>query len=49
MLARLWVATIYDLLLHLPRRHEDRRNPTPLAMLTEGSDRGTVARVERIR
>jgi ATP-dependent DNA helicase RecG len=49
MLARLGVATIYDLLLHLPRRHEDRRNPTPLAMLTEGSDRGTVARVERIQ
>jgi len=49
MLARLGIVTVYDLLLHLPRRHEDRRHPTPLAALTEGPDRGTVARIERIQ
>jgi ATP-dependent DNA helicase RecG len=49
LLARLGIVTVYDLLLHLPRRHEDRRHPTPLAALTEGPDRATVARIERVQ
>lgn len=48
-LARLGVVTVMDLLLHLPRRYEDRRHPVPLAMLTEGPDRTTVARIERVQ
>lgn len=53
-LARLGIATVGDLLRHFPRRHEDRRNLTPIANVNEG-DRvqvlGTVvtSRVVRLR
>ncbi len=49
LLARLGIETVRDLLLHLPRRHEDRRNPTPLAHLREGVDQAAVARIERVQ
>jgi ATP-dependent DNA helicase RecG len=43
------IETIGDLLLHLPRRHEDRRNPTPLARLAEGTEQAAIVRVEAVR
>ncbi|MDR7417526.1 MAG: ATP-dependent DNA helicase RecG [Armatimonadota bacterium] len=49
MLARLGIETVRDLLLHLPRRHEDRRNPTPLARLIPGLEQAAVVRVEHAR
>lgn len=49
LLSRLGISTVHDLLLHLPRRHEDRRNPTPLGRLTEGAYQVAVARVERVQ
>ncbi len=48
-LSRLGIATVHDLLLHLPRRHEDRRNPTPLCRLTEGAYQVAIVRVERVQ
>ncbi len=36
LLARMKLHTIGDLLLHRPRRHEDRRRFTPIAQMTEG-------------
>ncbi len=51
-LARLGVRTVRDLLLHLPRRHEDRTEILPLAALHPGEAvtvRGTVKKVERVR
>ncbi len=49
LLARLGIETVHDLLLHLPRRHEDRRNPTPLSRLTEGIEQAAIVRVETVR
>ncbi|MDR7520926.1 MAG: ATP-dependent DNA helicase RecG [Armatimonadota bacterium] len=48
LLARLGIQTVRDLLLHLPRRHEDRRNPTPLARLIEGAEQAAIVRIERV-
>jgi ATP-dependent DNA helicase RecG len=48
LLARLGIQTVRDLLLHLPRRHEDRRHPTPLALLREGVEQAAIVRVERV-
>ncbi|MGQ0571283.1 MAG: ATP-dependent DNA helicase RecG [Armatimonadota bacterium] len=48
-LARLGVETIHDLLLHLPRRHEDRRNPTPLGRLVADAEQAAIVRIEEIR
>ncbi|MGH2405498.1 MAG: ATP-dependent DNA helicase RecG [bacterium] len=48
LLGRLGIETIRDLLLHLPRRHEDRRHPTPLAHLREGVEHASIVRVERV-
>jgi len=49
LLGRLGIETVHDLLLHLPRRHEDRRNPTSLAGLREGSEFAAIVRVEQVR
>lgn len=49
MLSRLGITTVHDLLLHLPRRHEDRRNPTPLGRLTEGAYQVAIVRIERVQ
>ncbi|HET8679088.1 MAG TPA: ATP-dependent DNA helicase RecG [bacterium] len=49
LLSRLGIDTIRDLLLHLPRRHEDRRHPTPLAQLREGVEAASIVRLERIQ
>ncbi len=49
MLSRLGITTVHDLLLHLPRRHEDRRNPTPLGRLIEGAYQVAIVRVERVQ
>jgi ATP-dependent DNA helicase RecG len=49
LLGRLGVETVYDLLLHLPRRHEDRRNPTPLCRLVFDREQAAIARVEDVR
>ncbi len=49
MLARLGITTVSDLLWHLPRRHEDRRNPTPLGHLQPGRDHAVVVRVDAVR
>jgi len=45
LLGRLGIQTVRDLLLHLPRRHEDRRNPTPLFGLREGIEQAAIARI----
>lgn len=45
-LARLRLLTVADLLNHRPRRYEDRRNPRPIAQLTQGDEvlvQGTIA------
>lgn len=49
MLARLGIESIRDLLLHLPRRHEDRRNPSPLAGLVPGIEQAAIGRVVDVR
>ena len=49
LLARLDIESVRDLLLHLPRRHEDRRNPTPLARLREGIEQAAIVRIERVQ
>jgi ATP-dependent DNA helicase RecG len=49
LLARLGIETIRDLLLHLPRRHEDRRNPTPLAHLVPDGEQAALVRIESCR
>ncbi|MDR7422679.1 MAG: ATP-dependent DNA helicase RecG [Armatimonadota bacterium] len=49
LLARLGVETVGDLLLHLPRRHEDRRHPTPLARLAVDCEQAAIARIEDVR
>jgi ATP-dependent DNA helicase RecG len=49
MLARLGITTVSDLLWHVPRRHEDRRNPTPLAHLQPGREHAVVVRVDQVR
>lgn len=49
LLSRLGINSVYDLLLHLPRRHEDRRNPTPLGRLTEGAYQVAIVRVEHVQ
>ncbi len=49
LLGRLGIATVRDLLLHLPRRHEDRRYPTPLAQLREAAVAASIVRLERIQ
>jgi ATP-dependent DNA helicase RecG len=49
MLARLGIVTVSDLLWHLPRRHEDRRNPTPLGHLQPGKEHAVVVRVDQVR
>jgi len=49
LLGRLGIETVRDLLLHLPRRHEDRRNPTPLFGLREGMEQAAIARIEDVR
>jgi len=51
-LARLGVSTVGDLLVHLPRRHEDRSRLTPLRDLAHGSEttvQATVAAVSQFR
>ena len=48
-LARLGIATVRDLLLHLPRRYDDTRDVQPLAALRPGPEVQTVrARVRRV-
>ncbi|MGQ0550968.1 MAG: ATP-dependent DNA helicase RecG [Armatimonadota bacterium] len=49
LLGRMGIETVRDLLLHLPRRHEDRRHPVPLAHLREGAEAASIVRVERIQ
>jgi ATP-dependent DNA helicase RecG len=49
LLGRMGIETVRDLLLHLPRRHEDRRNPTPLIGLREGGEQAAIARIEDVR
>jgi ATP-dependent DNA helicase RecG len=49
LLSRLEIETVRDLLLHLPRRHEDRRNPTPLSRLTHGMEQAAIVRIEEVR
>lgn len=49
LLGRLGIETVGDLLLHLPRRHEDRRNPTPLSRLVEGVEQAAIVRIEQVR
>jgi len=49
MLGRLGIETIRDLLLHLPRRYEDRRHPTPLARLVPHVEQAAIARIEDVR
>jgi len=49
LLARLGIRTVRDLLLHLPRRYEDRRHPTPLALLREGVAQAAIVRIERVQ
>ncbi len=49
LLGRMGIETVRDLLLHLPRRHEDRRNPTPLSQLREGVEQAAIVRIERVR
>ncbi|MGH2376654.1 MAG: ATP-dependent DNA helicase RecG [bacterium] len=49
LLGRIGIDTVRDLLLHLPRRHEDRRHPTPLAQLREGAEAASIVRLERIQ
>ncbi len=49
LLARLGIETIRDLLLHLPRRHEDRRNPTALSRLVDGAEQAAIVRIEAVR
>ena len=52
LLARLGIHTVGDLLAHLPRRHEDRREFTPIARLQSGqvqTVRGLVVAVEEKR
>ncbi len=49
LLGRMGIETVRDLLLHLPRRHEDRRNPTPLAHLREGVEHAAIVRIERVQ
>ncbi|MDR7483037.1 MAG: ATP-dependent DNA helicase RecG [Armatimonadota bacterium] len=49
LLGRLGIETVRDLLLHLPRRHEDRRHPTPLALLREGVEQAAIVRIERVQ
>ncbi|MHC4592556.1 MAG: DEAD/DEAH box helicase, partial [Planctomycetota bacterium] len=49
VLARLGIKTVRDLLLHLPRDHEDRRHPRPIAGLRVGEKAvvsGTIQSVE---
>jgi len=51
-LARLGVRTVRDLLLHLPRRYEDRTVILPLAALHPGEPatvRATIKKVEKVR
>lgn len=51
-LARLGITTVEDLLTHVPRRHEDRRQFTPLRDLIHGSETtvdATVAAVSEFR
>ena len=48
-LAKLGIATVKDLLLHLPRRYEDTRDVVALSQLRPGSEPQTVhARVVRV-
>ena len=48
-LARLDITTAAQLLLHLPRRYEDRREITPIAQLSGGSPATISARVVDVR
>jgi ATP-dependent DNA helicase RecG len=51
-LARLGIATVEDLLLHVPRRHEDRTRLVPLSDLPHGQEstvEATVAAVSEFR
>lgn len=51
-LEALGIATIADLVHHLPRRHEDRRSFRPIAMLQEGDmaiARGTIEKLRAPR
>lgn len=48
-LARLGIATVGDLLLHLPRRYEDTTEVVPVAALRPGGVQTIRARVRRVR
>ena len=48
-LDRLGIATVGDLLLHLPRRYEDTRNLVPLRELRPGQVQTARARVREVR
>ena len=48
-LARLGITTVAHLLLHLPRRYDDRREVTPIARLVGGGAATVVARVVDVR
>lgn len=44
-LSKLGVHTVYELLTLYPRRHQDRRNPTPVAELEDGRTGGILVTV----
>lgn len=46
LLGELGITTVRDLLLHLPRRYEDRSHPAPLARLEEGQEKTVLVRVD---
>lgn len=46
-LAKLGVASIFDILLHLPFRYEDRTVLTPLAEISDGQSALMVGRIEK--
>ena len=47
-LARFGLATVEDVLWHLPFRYEDWRTRTPLAALQPGTDATTVGEVATV-
>jgi ATP-dependent DNA helicase RecG len=48
-LVRFGLATVEDVLYHLPFRYEDRRQVTPMAALAIGTEAGTVGEVRGVR
>ena len=48
-LAALGLETVYDVLWHLPARHEDWRNVTPIGALEEGARTSVIGEIRSIR